>query len=585
MLSITIGFIAAMFAVFVGASVANLTSDKNRYYSVSFTLTLAVIAIIQATWLYIPIGFNFAFIFTFLVYFNLGYFLVSCNIKELNDHESIASNLKIWAIGHVVVFLLYLITSGVLLGQAQSIGTRGDVERLEDKAAINDFYYEALEGNVRYIPFKTAKALATKALSESTQSDVTLGSVLQIRDDAATIDVINGETYWVFPLEYIGFLKQTRYGDIDAYIIVNALKQSAKAELIRSGLDRNANFAMKQSIGGYFHRNLIRKFYSNNPATVVSKFKIIIDDNFTPHMIAYAIKPGVGVDNYVPDGIVLYDFNTETFTRYTSENAPEWVEVLVDINTNMGMINDWGEYRKGFIESIGSTFATELTDYTAGTGTDMFFVPTKNGFAWFSGMTSTSSTNDSIVDVVFTDTRTGKTTIIKSKGVDENGIVNAVEAALGKDADKWSSVMPIKYLINKETEIWITPIVSDKTNLVIKMAVVDAQNINRVAVGDDLQSALNKFAQMGDFQEKMIESMDKEVVSGIVDAFNIVGFNESIISYIRFVDSPETVIECNTSAVKLCLVLKEGDNVSIEVFTKENNIKVVTGLSLTNNTQ
>lgn len=111
------------------------------------------------------------------------------------------------------------------------------------------------------------------------------------------------------------------------------------------------------------------------------------------------------------------------------------------------------------------------------------------------------------------------------------------------------------------------------------MAVVDAQNISRVSIGKDLEVALNKFAQLGDFQEKLIESMDKNVISGIIDTFNMVGFNDSIISFIRLSDSPETIIECNTSSVKQCLILKEGDSITIETFLKESNVQSVTDLS------
>lgn len=235
------------------------------------------------------------------------------------------------------------------------------------------------------------------------------------------------------------------------------------------------------------------------------------------------------------------------------------------------------------MESIGSTFATKLTDYGYGTGNDMFFVPTKHGFAWFSGMTSEGETNDSLVDVVFVNTRTGKATMIKSKGSDEDGVVNAVQSSLGKDADNWQAVMPIKYLIEDNREIWITPIVSKRTNLVIKMAVIDAININKVAIGKDLESALNQFSQLGDYQEKLIESLDKEMITGIIEAFNMVGFNESIVSFIRLQHLPNTVIECNSNTIKQCLILKTGDSVTFEVVEQKDNTKLVTEFKLSLN--
>ncbi len=579
MISIILNIVLAYLFMYLGGFVAKLyTKEEKQPFKHQVCLWWSAIIIPQATWLYIPVGFNVYFFLFAWIYFNVGYLLLTNNRFYKTSYSSewhFKSNVWIFLTVNLLIFSFFMLTS-TKFTQGEKFGNLIEVVEIDDPAAIKDFYYEPLEGKVRYIPYKTAFHLAKKALSESTSDDVTLGTVLEIRESASSIQVINDKTYWVFPLEYSGFFKQNNYGDIDAYIIVEAKKQNPVAELVRSGFDRDVTFSMKKSLGGYYDRNLIRDFHSKHPSVISSSYRIVLDDNFVPYMVAYDIKTNVGVRGFAPNGVIIYDFANDTYTPYTMENSPEWLEINYDLNIVKDLVNDWGTYRKGYWESIGSTFATKLTDYTYGQGNDMFFVPTKNGYAWFSGMTSEGETNDSIVDVVFVDTRTGKVTIIKSKGVDEDGIINAVQSTLGKDSDNWQAVMPIKYLIDEDREIWITPIVSNHTNLVIKMAVVDAININKVAVGKDLESALNKFSQLGDYQDKLIESMEKETLSGIIEAFNMVGFNESIISFIRLQDSANTVIECNTSTIKQCLILKTGDTVTFEVVEQKDNTKLVT---------
>jgi len=578
MTSIILNTVLAYLFMYLGGFIARINTEEKESFKHQVCLWWSAIILPQAIWLFVPVGFNVFFLIFALFYFNVGYFLLTNNRFYDDGYTSewdFRSDYRIWLILHLLVLSFFLFSSTKYF-QGEKFGNLIEVVELKNENAIKDFYYEPLEGEVRYIPYHTAFHLAKKALSESTSSDVTLGTVLKINEYASSIQVVRNETYWVFPLEYEGFHKQRNYGAIDAYIIVEAKTQDPVAELVRSGLDRDVTFSMEKSIGGYLNRNLIRDFHSSYPTRISDSFKIVLDDNFVPYMVAYNIKANVGLRGFAPESVIIYDFSSDTYSEYSIEESPEWLEINFSLDITKELINDWGSYRKGFWDYIGNTFATKLTDYIYGTGNDMFFVPTKNGFAWFSGMTSESENNDSLVDTVFVDTRTGKATIIKSKGTDENGVIGAVQSTLGKDSDNWQAVMPLKYLINNDKEIWIMPIVSKQTNLVIKMAVVDAHNVNKVAIGNNLESALNKFSQLVDYQDKLIESMEKETLSGIIEAFNMVGFNESIISFIRLQDSPNTVIECNTSTIKQCLILKTGDTVTFEVVEQKDNTKLVT---------
>ena len=300
----------------------------------------------------------------------------------------------------------------------------------------------------------------------------------------------------------------------------------------------------------------------------ISSFRILVDDQRMPYLAAHTVKSEVGVDIYVPDSVIIYDFKNESYEKYPVGQTPSWVEIDVDIETSMAMLNDWGTYRKGFWKSLFNTFATKLTDYESGHGNDMFFVNTANGQAWFSGMTSANKVNESIVNLAFVDTKTGKTILIPANGSDENGIVEAVQSKLGVDSQKWQALMPIKYLIVNKFDVWILPIIDKNTSLVQKFGIVDGQNINRIAIGETLDQAINNFMKKGGFEEQLIEGKEKELLSGVIDVFNIVGLKDTIYAYIKLVDSQKP-IECNTNIVKECLIMKEGMAVDLELFDKD----------------
>ena len=365
MISIILNVLLAYLLMYLGGLVAQLhIKNKKQNFKLSVYFWYSIVIIPQATWFYIPIGFNFFFFFFSIFYFNAGYLLLTNNRFYDNGWENgwnFKSNIYIFFFFNILAFSFFMFTSSKFF-QAEKLGNLIEVVEVNEASAIKDFYYEPLEEDVRYISYKTAFHLAKKTLSESNYNNITLGTVLEIREKSSSIQVINKKTYWVFPLEYSGFFKQYNYGAIDAYIIVEANTKNPVAELIRSKLDRNVTFSMKKSLGGYFHRNLIRDFHSNHPNIFSSSYKIVIDDNFTPYMVAYNLKNKVGMAGCSSYGVIIYDFNTDKYTRYTIENSPEWLEVNYDSNTVKRLINYWGTYRKGYISSIGSIFATKLTD-------------------------------------------------------------------------------------------------------------------------------------------------------------------------------------------------------------------------------
>jgi hypothetical protein len=599
MFSILINCFFALLFLALGGFLGSVRTEQGTRFIKSYKIytLLFVLIIIQSLWLYAPIGMNHSFYIFIMCYTILGMFLLPCNNYKQKMHSEDfnppwSRMLSVW----VLLICFYLLTTSSIFN-ADTIGNRIDVTRSQD---VTKFYHSANSGTVRKIPRDTAKSLASKALSEMTDDGISLGTVLEVNADISSIQRIQGKLYWFMPLQYTDMFKQFNYGGVNAYVLVDAHNQDATPQLIRSGKNSVPVFSMEKSYGGSFSRNLIRHFHSEYPTAYVSRFNLIADDNFIPYMVAYVVDSAVGFANYTPDELIIYDFSTDTFTRAKGDQIPAWIDVHVDIDTTMSMMNDWGTYRKGFLATIGNTFATKLTSYAQ--GSDMFFVPTKDGDAWFSGMSSTKS-DDSLVDLLYVNTKTGKATLIKSKGVDEDGVVNAVQAKMGINADKWQAEMPIKYLITDDLDVWIMPITSNSTHLVQKIAIVDGQNINRVAIGDNLEQATNQFFSLDSMQETLLSSVTTQTLPATIEVVNLVGVNKSVIAYLRMANdqhgeprkqancqserTPKCIItpvisdrifECNTQSVPQCLILTTQDRVSLTFFTKDNGMNTITEL-------
>ena len=109
---------------------------------------------------------------------------------------------------------------------------------------------------------------------------------------------------------------------------------------------------------------------------------------------------------------------------------------------------------------------------------------------YYTGISSVGN-DEGLVGFMITDTRTGKTTMYKTSGATE---IASMQSAQGK-VQQYGYLATAPYLINIQSEPTYFMTLKDSNWLVKQYAMVNVKNYNTVAVGDTLQTTLNRYVE------------------------------------------------------------------------------------------
>ena len=156
----------------------------------------------------------------------------------------------------------------------------------------------------------------------------------------------NDEIIRVTPLEYNGAIKwlTNRGKGIKGYITVNSTTGKAKLVKLEKG--------MKYAPSGLFNENLYRKLQFKYPTFNFGAVDFEIDNQGHPYWIASVIKyAGVGLRREVK-GVVIFNPVNGKSKYYAVKDVPKWVDHVYEADLILEQVNDWGSYKKGFINSL-----------------------------------------------------------------------------------------------------------------------------------------------------------------------------------------------------------------------------------------
>ena len=339
------------------------------------------------------------------------------------------------------------------------------------------------EAHMRVVSKEQAQYLADKVLGES--EDV-LGSRFFVGD--VSVCNVNGEIVWVAPLEFRGLWKWNRFKTTPGYVFVSAEDNNRKPSLVD-------NLKLRYLQSAYFGDSLRRHIYTHGYNNyILREISFELDDDYNPYFTISATSPTIGFGGERTQGLIIVDPQTGDINWYDIEDVPNWVDRVVPEMIAEEYINDWGVYVKGFWNTI---FAEDgiIIPTKQEYGSDVWFVPDQNGKNyWYTGMTSSSSSDQALVGVMLMDTKTGVAKHYRISGSNENAIIDAVNQALGADAQKWCPTQPIPYPIYGELS-FVVPVVGKDKPILQRIAIVRASNLN-VAMGKDKRSALSKYQRI-----------------------------------------------------------------------------------------
>lgn len=465
---------------------------------------------------------------------------------------------KKYIIAAIVIIVLYavlkLASSPLIMWKAQR-NLIGPVKEVKFSDQIQPIDLKQLPT----INKEFAAKLADKKLGsiQGLGSQVTIGS--------PTLQSVNGQLYYVAPLEPSSFIKWLLNGGTPGYVMVSATDQSdvkLVTELNGKPMD------LKYLQGAYWFKNIERYAYFKDMMAGHTDFSFELNDQGEPYWVVTRYTAGVGIDAQKIIGTEVINAQTGETKIYSIADTPKWIDRIQPEYTTINHLNKWGELVHGPFNFSGR----DKLKTTEG----MNLIYNNDESYYYTGMTSVGS-DEGLVGFTLTNTRTGQTTMYKTAGATESAAMKSAEGKVQQF--KYTATFP--YLINIQNEPTYFMTLLDANGMVKQYAMVNVKNYGIVAVGDSLKATLDSYLQEINSTGMTIQGSDKNSIdlTGKVQRIGLV-VNNGESTYEMKLDSSDKIFSVPTQTSKDAALTNVGDEVRISYINiGDNRYMLVNGFT------
>ena len=362
----------------------------------------------------------------------------------------------------------------------------------------------------------------------------------------------NNSILRVTPLEYADPIKwlTNRQEGIVGYITVDSVTGESKLTRLDKG--------MKYSSSALFNEKLERKLRFTYPTTNFGKISFEIDNEGNPYYIIPTISyTAVGLKAKVT-GVIIFDPITGESQKYKNEDIPSWVDIAYSASLVIEQVDDWGNYKNGFFNSIFGQ--KDVVNTTEGYN----YLAMNDDIYLYTGITSVVS-DESNLGFILTNMRTGKTTYYSVPGAEEYSAMNSAE---GQVQDMgYTSTFPL--LINLKGKPTYLVSLKDSSGLVKMYGFVDVKDYQKVVVTDSskgIETARDNYLKAIKKEASDDELKIEEITISKIDTGIIGGY-----TYYYLSTENKTYKASITLSDRLPL-LEVGDKIKIGYYETDNNI-------------
>ncbi|MGL4992505.1 MAG: cell shape-determining protein [Sarcina sp.] len=395
-----------------------------------------------------------------------------------------------------------------------------------------------------------AENLADKKLGsiQGLGSQVTIGNLV--------LQSVDGQLYYVAPLEPLSFVKWLFNGGTPGYVMVSATNQS-DVKLVTE-ID-GKNLDLKYLEGAYWFKNIQRYAYFKDMFAGHTDFTFELNDKGEPFWVVTRYTAGVGIDEQKVIGTEIINAQTGQTEIYNVANTPKWVDRIQPEPMIIRHLNKWGELVHGIFNFSGRDKLK--------TTTGMNLIYNNDECYYYTGMTSVGN-DEGLVGFTLTNTRTGQTTMYKTSGATESAAMKSAEGKVQQF--KYTASFP--YLINIQDQPTYFMSLLDASGIVKQYAMVNVKNYGIVAVGDTLQSTLNSYLQAINSTGMDIQGSDKNSIelTGKVQRIGLV-INNGASTYELKLDDSNKIFSVPTQTSKDAALTDVGDQVKINYMNIGDN--------------
>ncbi len=354
----------------------------------------------------------------------------------------------------------------------------------------------------------------------------------------------------VTPLEYSGLIKYftNKKAGVPGYITVNSVNGEAK--LVR--LDKG----MKYVPSALFGEDLYRKLRFSYPTEIFGDISFEIDEDGKPYWIAQTLTyKAVGLRKEV-SGIVVLDPTDGSSKKYNVNEIPTWIDHVYSAELIIEQVNDWGQYKNGFFNSIFGQ--KEVVNTTEGYN----YLVMNDDVYLYTGITSVVA-DESNIGFILTNLRTKETKFYNVAGAEEYSAMASSEGQVQQM--KYTSTFPLIINLNGKPTYLMS--LKDNAGLVKMYSFVDYVDYQRVVVTDSkdgifaaAQNYLGENVITSDLKEQtiVVNSVATSVIDGTtyyyIKANGIVyrasiKVNQSILPFIKALDKVKISYKENTTEI------------------------------------
>ena len=302
--------------------------------------------------------------------------------------------------------------------------------------------------HVRLVPIENALWKAQKVIGN-------MGTGFEVGN--LSIQMVDSKLYWIAPLEFRGFFKWLSFKESPGFIMVDAEDPDAAAEFVASPINYTTS--------AFYSKDLSRHVYNSYSDVLLLEASFEVDDDLKPWYVMSLGKPTVGKTGAIVTGAVLINPTSGEMERYDLGSIPAWVDQVIP-EYIAEKHNLWfGRYVHGFWNSIFSQRDVHVPTKWGGSIDVFGVVGADDRFYWFTGHTSPSSKDDSLMGYTMTNGRTGEIVYYtNAMGVfNESAAVASVNAAVSNFAG-WNGAQPLLYNLYG-SESYVVPVLSENNKL------------------------------------------------------------------------------------------------------------------------
>lgn len=313
----------------------------------------------------------------------------------------------------------------------------------------------------------------------------------------------------VTPLEYNGFFKylSNKKDGVKGYITVNSVTGESNLVKLEQG--------MKYVPSAIFSKDLNRYLRFQYPTKIFGEKSFEIDNDGNPYWIIPTIKyRGVGLKKEIQSVIILNPITGDS-KEYKVADVPTWVDHVYSADLIIEQVDDWGQYKDGFLNSIfGQKNVVQTTEgYNYTTMNDDVYL--------YTGITSVSS-DESNIGFILTNMRTKETNFYTVPGAEE---YSAMDSAKGQVQQmNYESTFPL--LINLNNRATYLMSLKDAAGLVKMYAFVDVEDYQKVVITDSakgIKVAADNYLNNVDLEKDTTNAITKEIVISSIKEASIDG--------------------------------------------------------------